>query len=209
MTVALRKMEIQRNGNKKHGVVRFTEVIIMSVNNNQKSAGYAMLGVIIVFAIIGFLVSLTEKKIRSVHLQDAITRYRRRAVTAISTTHPESAERLLMEQAARTVILQQAAVPHQIVREVVRIPVHRLAVTSQAVRTASITAVIRMILTIAATMMSTWMAIMIRTGTTGMMIMQPVWMMPSRKISRMETMGTGKGSIWEFLISGTETQKMV
>ena len=62
MTVALRKMEIQRNGNKKHGVVRFTEVIIMSVNNNQKSAGYAMLGVIIVFAIIGFLVSLTEKE---------------------------------------------------------------------------------------------------------------------------------------------------
>lgn len=62
MTVALRKMEIQRNGNKKHGVVRFTEVIIMSVNNNQKSAGYAMLGVIIVFVIIGFLVSLTEKE---------------------------------------------------------------------------------------------------------------------------------------------------
>ena len=62
MTVALRKMEIQRNGNKKHGVVRFTEIIIMSVNNNQKSAGYAMLGVIIVFAIIGFLVSLTEKE---------------------------------------------------------------------------------------------------------------------------------------------------
>lgn len=62
MTVALRKMEIQRNGNKKHGVVRFTEVIIMSGNNNQKSAGYAMLGVIIVFAIIGFLVSLTEKE---------------------------------------------------------------------------------------------------------------------------------------------------
>ena len=62
MTVALRKMEIQRNGNKKHGVVRFTEVIIMSVNNNQKSAGYAMLGVIIVFAIIGCLVSLTEKE---------------------------------------------------------------------------------------------------------------------------------------------------
>lgn len=62
MTVALRKMEIQRNGNKKHGVVRFTEVIIMSVNNNQKSAGYAMLGVIIVFAIIGFFVSLTEKE---------------------------------------------------------------------------------------------------------------------------------------------------
>lgn len=62
MTVALRKMEIKRNGNKKHGVVRFTEVIIMSGNNNQKSAGYAMLGVIIVFAIIGFLVSLTEKE---------------------------------------------------------------------------------------------------------------------------------------------------
>lgn len=62
MTVALRRMEIQRNGNKKHGVVRFTEVIIMSVNNNQKSAGYAILGVIIVFAIIGFFVSLTEKE---------------------------------------------------------------------------------------------------------------------------------------------------
>ena len=62
MTVALREMEIQRNGNKKHGVVRFTEVIIMSVNNNQKSAGYAILGVIIVFAIIGFFVSLTEKE---------------------------------------------------------------------------------------------------------------------------------------------------
>lgn len=62
MTVALRKMEIQRNGNKKHGVVRFTEVIIMSINNNQKSAGYAILGVIIVFAIIGFFVSLTEKE---------------------------------------------------------------------------------------------------------------------------------------------------
>ena len=62
MTVALRKMEIQRNGNKKHGVVRFTEVIIMSGNNNQKSAGYAILGVIIVFAIIGFFVSLTEKE---------------------------------------------------------------------------------------------------------------------------------------------------
>ena len=70
-------------------------------------------------------------------------------------------------------------------------------------------ATIRMILTIAATMMSTWMAIMIRTGTTGMMIMQPAWMMPSRKISRMETKGTGKGNIREFLISGTETQKMV
>lgn len=147
------------------------------------------------------------------HLQDAITRYRRRAVTAINTTHPESAEKLHMEQAARTVILQpavrQAAVPHQIVRAAVRIPVHRLAVTSQAVRTASITAAIRMILTIAATMMSTWMAIMIRTGTTGMMIMQPAWMMPSRMISRMETKGTGKGNIREFLISGTETQKMV
>ena len=62
MTVALRKMEIQRNGNKKHGVVRFTEVIIMSGNNTQKSAGYAILGVIIVFAIIGFFVSLTEKE---------------------------------------------------------------------------------------------------------------------------------------------------
>lgn len=62
MTVALRKMEIQRNGNKKHGVVRFTEVIIMSGNNNQKSIGYAILGVIIVFAIIGFFVSLTEKE---------------------------------------------------------------------------------------------------------------------------------------------------
>ena len=147
------------------------------------------------------------------HLQDAITRYRRRAVTASNTTHPESAEKLHMEQAARTVILQQvvrqAAVPHQIVRAAVRIPVHRLVATSQVVRTASITAVIRMILTIAATMMSTWMAIMIRTGTTGMMIMQPVWMMPSRKISRMETKGTGKGNIWKFLILGTETQKMV
>ena len=62
MTVALCRMEIQRNGNKKHGVVRFTEVIIMSGNNNQKSAGYAILGVIIVFAIIGFFVSLTEKE---------------------------------------------------------------------------------------------------------------------------------------------------
>ena len=62
MTVAFCKMEIQRNGNKKHGVVRFTEVIIMSGNNNQKSAGYAILGVIIVFAIIGFFVSLTEKE---------------------------------------------------------------------------------------------------------------------------------------------------
>ena len=61
------------------------------------------------------------------HLQDAITRYRRRAVTAINTTHPESAEKLHMEQAARTVILQpavrQAAVLHQIVRAAVRIPV--------------------------------------------------------------------------------------
>ena len=62
MTVALCRMEIQKNGNKKHGVVRFTEVIIMSGNNNQKSAGYAILGVIIVFAIIGFFVSLTEKE---------------------------------------------------------------------------------------------------------------------------------------------------
>ena len=34
----------------------------MSVNNNQKSVGYAILGVIIVFAIIGFFVSLTEKE---------------------------------------------------------------------------------------------------------------------------------------------------
>ncbi|MBU5475821.1 hypothetical protein KQI72_03700 [Eubacterium sp. MSJ-21] len=34
----------------------------MSGNNNQKSAGYAVLGVIIVFAIIGFFVSLTEKE---------------------------------------------------------------------------------------------------------------------------------------------------
>jgi len=156
-----------------------------------------------------------------VHLQDAITRYRRRAVTAISITHPESAERLLMEQAARTVILQpartvilqpavrQAAVPHQIVRAAVRIPVHRLAVTSQAVRAVSIIAAIRMILTMTVMMMSTLTATMIRTGTTGMMIMQPVWMMPSRKISRMETMGTGKGNIREFLISETETQKTV
>ena len=62
MTVAFCKMELQRNGNKKHGVVRFTEVIIMSGNNNQKSVGYAILGVIIVFAIIGFFVSLTEKE---------------------------------------------------------------------------------------------------------------------------------------------------
>ena len=147
------------------------------------------------------------------HLQDAITRNRRRSVTSISTTHQESAEKLHMKQAARTVILQpavrQEAVPHQLVRAAVRIPVHRLADTSQAVRTASITVAIRMILTIAATMMSTWMAIMIRTSMTGMMIMQPAWMMLSRKISRMETKGTGKGNIREFLISGTETQKMV
>ena len=34
----------------------------MSGNNNQKSVGYAILGVIIVFAIIGFFVSLTEKE---------------------------------------------------------------------------------------------------------------------------------------------------
>ncbi len=34
----------------------------MSGNNNQKSAGYAVLGVIVVFAIIGFFVSLTEKE---------------------------------------------------------------------------------------------------------------------------------------------------
>ena len=62
MTVALRKMEIQRNGNKKHCVVRFTVVIIMSGNNNHKSAGSAILAVIIVFAIIRFFVSLTEKQ---------------------------------------------------------------------------------------------------------------------------------------------------
>lgn len=34
----------------------------MNGNNNQKSAGYAVLGVIIVFAIIGFFVSLSEKE---------------------------------------------------------------------------------------------------------------------------------------------------
>lgn len=34
----------------------------MGGNNNQKSVGYAILGVIIVFAIIGFFVSLTEKE---------------------------------------------------------------------------------------------------------------------------------------------------
>ena len=34
----------------------------MSGNNNQKSAGYAVLGVIVVFAIIGFFVSLSEKE---------------------------------------------------------------------------------------------------------------------------------------------------
>ena len=62
MTVALCRMEIQRNGNKKHGVLTFTEVSMMSGNNNQKSVGYAILGVIIVFAIIGFFVSLTEKE---------------------------------------------------------------------------------------------------------------------------------------------------
>ena len=64
MTVALRKMEIQRNGNKKHGVVRFTEVIIMSGNNNQKSVGYAILGVIIVFAI-NRILRIFDRKRRS------------------------------------------------------------------------------------------------------------------------------------------------
>ena len=81
-----------------------------------------------------------------------------------------------MEQAARTVILQpvvrQAAVPHQIVRAAVRITVHRLAATSQAVRIANITAANSMNHMIAATMMSTWMVIMIRIGMTETMIMQ-------------------------------------
>ena len=185
----------------------------MSGNNNQKSAGYAILGVIIVFAIIGFFVSLTEKEDPkcafagcdntvstegSYCYQHNTPGKRRKAAYGTSSSHSHSTTSSTTGRGSSS-----------IVREAVRIPVHRLAVTSQAVRTASITAVIRMILTIAATMMSTWMAIMIRTGTTGMMIMQPVWMMPSRKISRMETKGTGKGNIREFLISGTETQKMV
>ena len=147
------------------------------------------------------------------HLQDVIVRYQLRVVTAISTIHPESAERLHMEQAVRTAILhraaRQAAVPHQIVRAAVQIQVHPLrAATSQAVRAANITAVIRMILTIAATMMSTWMATMIRIGTTGIVIMRTAWMMRLRMIWKMETKGTGRKNIKELLIFGTE-KKMV
>ena len=96
------------------------------------------------------------------HLQDVIVRYQLRVVTAISTIHPESAERLHMEQAVRTAILHRAA--------------RRAAVPHQIVRAANITATIRMIPMTTVTMMSTWMAIMIRTVMNGMM----------------ETKGTGK-----------------
>lgn len=49
-----------------------------------------------------------------------------------------------------------------------------------------------MILMIAATMMSTWMAIMIRIGTTGMMIMRTAWMMQLKMTWMMEMKGTDK-----------------
>lgn len=65
-----------------------------------------------------------------------------------------------------------------------------------------------MILTIAAMMMSTWMVIMIRTGTTGIVIMRTAWMMQLRMIGKMAMKGTGKESIKELLIFGTE-KKMV
>lgn len=56
-----------------------------------------------------------------------------------------------------------------------------------------------MILTIAATMMSIWMAIMIRIGMTGMMIMQMAWMMRLRMTWKMETKGTGREISSNFL----------
>ena len=156
---------------------------------------------------------VTEKMMQRVHLPDATGQSHTRVTIAISMIHMQSGEKQHMEQAVRTAILhravRQAAVLRQIVRAAVLILVRHLVATSQAVRAISIIAAIRMILMIVVTMMSTWMVIMIRTGMTGMMIMQPAWMMPSRKISRMETKGTGKGNIREFLISGTETQKMV
>lgn len=185
----------------------------MSGNNNQKSAGYAILGVIIVFAIIGFFVSLTEKedpKCAFAGCDNTVSTEggycyqhntpgkRRKAAYGTSSSHSHSTTSSTTGSGSTSNSSGSSSNSGS-----------SSSSYKPSIRTASITAVIRMILTIAATMMSTWMAIMIRTGTTGMMIMQPAWMMPSRKISRMETMGTGKGNIREFLISGTETKKMV
>ena len=142
---------------------------------------------------------VTEKMMQRVHLPDATGQSHTRGTTAISMIRMQSGEKQHMEQAVRTAILhravRQAAVLRQIVRAAVLILVRHLVATSQAVRAVSIMAAIRMILTIVVTMMSTWMAIMIRTGTTGMTIMQMAWMMQLRMISRMETKGTGKENI--------------
>ena len=142
---------------------------------------------------------VTEKMMQRVHLPDATGQSHTRGTTAISMIRMQSGEKQHMEQAVRTAILhravRQAAVLRQIVRAAVLILVRHLVATSQAVRAVSIMAAIRMILTIVVTMMSTWMVIMIRTGTTGMTIMQMAWMMQLRMISRMETKGTGKENI--------------
>ena len=142
---------------------------------------------------------VTEKMMQRVHLPDATGQSHTRGTTAISMIRMQSGEKQHMEQAVRTAILhravRQVAVLRQIVRAAVLILVRHLVATSQAVRAVSIMAAIRMILTIVVTMMSTWMVIMIRTGTTGMTIMQMAWMMQLRMISRMETKGTGKENI--------------
>ena len=56
MTVALYRMEIQRNGNKKHRVVRFTEVIIMKYRH--LTTGQVVLLIIGLIAILGICYAL-------------------------------------------------------------------------------------------------------------------------------------------------------
>jgi hypothetical protein len=142
---------------------------------------------------------VTEKMMQRVHLPDATGQSHTRGTTAISMIRMQSVEKQHMEQAVRTAILhravRQAAVLRQIVRAAVLILVRHLVATSQAVRAVSIMAAIRTILMIVVTMMSTWMVIMIRTGTTGMTIMQLAWMMPSKMIWKMAMKVTGKETI--------------
>lgn len=142
---------------------------------------------------------VTEKMMQRVHLLDATGQSHTRVTIAISMIRMQRGEKQHMEQAVRTAILhravRQAAVLRQIVRVVVLILVRHLVATSQAVRAVSIIAAIRMILMIVVTMMSTWMVIMIRTGTNGMTIMQLAWMMPSKMIWKMAMKVTGKETI--------------
>ena len=180
----------------------------MSGNNNQKSVGYAILGVIIVFAIIGFFVSLTEKedpKCAFAGCDNTVSTEggycyqhntpgkRRKAAYGTSSSHSHSTTSSTTGSGSSSNSSGSSS---------------NSSSSSGSYKPSSSNSKYNSSHShdsYDSGYDDVYMAIMIRTGTTGMMIMQPVWMMPSMMISRMETKGTGKGSIWEFLISGTET----